>query len=167
MIPQEECQEPTLAFAGELTLTPVSFAENLMLKLGWSWTSEYLMTTSEERVREARPLTLGLVSCRSSQGQPQVQPPPHRLARQGQPGQGRVCHQAGDHLDIHNIRLAKKEPVHYILNTVFCCFSCIIAMVPKKSPTVEIKGDQIEWESGGGTIRNRMNHFGGSIRNRP
>ena len=28
--------------------------------------------------------------------------------------------------------------VHSISNAVFCCFSCIIAMEPKKSPTVEI-----------------------------
>ena len=28
---------------------------------------------------------------------------------------------------------------HSISNRVFCCFSCIIAMVPKKSPTVEIQ----------------------------
>ena len=31
-----------------------------------------------------------------------------------------------------------EETIHSISNTVFCCLSCIIAMVPKKSPTVDI-----------------------------
>ena len=56
---------------------------------------------------------------------------------------------------------------HSISNRTFLCFSCIIAMEHRNSPTVKIKRGPIGWKTRGGPIRNRQCTLGRPILIRP